>query len=69
MENKNEEQKEEPRQNHLRTPGQGPQGIDKPPGEETSQDNVQFTQETQKGKKVDADVTQESDRPIDQDLS
>jgi hypothetical protein len=28
----------------------GPQGVDKAPGEETSQDNVQFTQETQKGK-------------------
>jgi hypothetical protein len=48
--------------------GHGPQGIDKAPGEEPSEDNVQFTQETQKGKKVDADPTQESDRPAEQTL-
>lgn len=46
--------------------GHGPQGIDKAPGEETPQDNVQFTQETQKGKKVDADPEQESDKPLQQ---
>lgn len=46
--------------------GHGMQGIDKAPGEEPSQDNVQFQQQTQKGKKVDADLTQESDRPIKQ---
>jgi len=53
----------------LQTPGHGPQGVDKAPGEETAQDNVQFTQESQKGKKVDADLEQEQDRPLDkQDL-
>ena len=46
--------------------GHGPQGVDKAPGEETSQDNVPFTQESQKGKKVDADPTQESDKPASQ---
>ncbi|MCW3074780.1 MAG: hypothetical protein JWP69_1849 [Flaviaesturariibacter sp.] len=55
--------------NKLETPGHGPQGIDKAPGEEPSQDNVQFTQESQKGKKVDADLENESERPLDkQDL-
>ena len=43
----------------------GPQGIDKAPGEEPSQDNVQFTQETQKGKKVDRDPSDEKDEPLD----
>lgn len=52
----------------LNTPGQGPQGVDKAPGEETAQDNVQFTQETQKGKKVDANPSQEEDKPVDQSL-
>jgi hypothetical protein len=46
--------------------GHGPQGIDKAPGEETAQDNVPFTQESQKGKKVDADLDQESDKPASQ---
>ena len=47
----------------------GPQGIDKAPGEEPSQDNVQFTQQTQKGKKVDRDPSQEQDEPLEnQDL-
>jgi hypothetical protein len=46
--------------------GKGPQGIDKAPGEEPSEDNVQFVQETQKGKKVDADLTNESERPDEQ---
>jgi hypothetical protein len=35
--------------------GHEPQGIDKAPGEETPQDTVQFVQQTQKGKMVDAD--------------
>jgi hypothetical protein len=49
--------------------GHGPQGIDKAPGEEPSADNVQFEQQSQKGKKVDADLTQEQDKPLeDQDL-
>lgn len=42
----------------------GPQGIDKAPGEEPSEDNVQFTQQTQKGKKVDRDLSQEEDEPL-----
>lgn len=53
--------------NHLENAGHGPQGIDKAPGEETSKDNVQFTQQTQKGKKIDADPSEESDQPIDQE--
>lgn len=49
--------------------GHGPQGIDKAPGEEPSDDNVQFIQESQKGKKVDRDPEQEQDEPLDnQDL-
>lgn len=44
----------------------GPQGVDKAPGEETAQDNVPFTQESQKGKKVDGDPEQESDKPASQ---
>ena len=49
-------------------PGHGPQGVDKAPGEETSEDEVEFAQETQKGKKNDADPSQESGKPIDQDI-
>ncbi len=48
------------------SPGHGPQGVDKAPGEEPSEDNVQFTQQSQKGKKVDADVSKESGKPIEQ---
>lgn len=48
--------------------GHGQQGIDKAPGEEPNKDNVQFQQETQKGKKVDGDPTEESGTPADQDL-
>ncbi len=44
----------------------GPQGVDKAPGEEAAQDNVQFVQETQKGKKVDGDPQEESDKPSSQ---
>jgi hypothetical protein len=46
--------------------GHGPQGIDKAPGEETPQDNVNFSKEAFKGKKVDADPSQESDKPASQ---
>ncbi len=45
----------------------GPQGVDKAPGEETPAAPDQFLQETQKGKKVDADPSKESDRPIEQE--
>lgn len=44
----------------------GPQGVDKAPGEETPQDTVPFTQESQKGKKVDGDPEEESDKPASQ---
>jgi hypothetical protein len=53
--------------NKLDNRGHGPQGIDKAPGEETPQDDVQFIQQSQKGKKVDADLTREEERPIEQD--
>ncbi len=53
--------------NKLDNRGHGPQGIDKAPGEETPQDDVQFIQQSQKGKKVDADLSDEQERPIEQD--
>ena len=53
--------------NSLDNPGHGPQGIDKAPGEETPQDDVQFIQQSQKGKKVDADLSNEQERPIEQE--
>jgi len=52
---------------NVANPVHGPQGVDKAPGEETPQDNVQFLQQTQKGKTVDADLTEEKGRPIQQD--
>jgi hypothetical protein len=58
----------QPEPNKTAYTGHGPEGVDKVPGEETSQDNIQFTQQSQKGKKVDADPTKENDQPIDQDL-
>lgn len=61
----NEPISQQNRPNSLETPGRGQQGIDKAPGEETSQENVQFTQETQKGKKVDRDPSQQQDEPLD----
>jgi hypothetical protein len=54
--------------NKLDNPHHGPDGVDKAPGEESSDDHVQFIQESQKGKKVDADPSKESDQPIDQTL-
>jgi hypothetical protein len=45
--------------------GHGPQGVDKAPGEETSQDAENVIAQTQKGKnKVDGDPSKESDQPI-----
>jgi hypothetical protein len=62
--NEKRERTDEP--NRLQNPGHGPQGIDKAPGEEPSQDNVNFVAETQKGKQqVDADIDKQQDRPID----
>ena len=62
------EEKKQPGDNTIPYTGKthGPEGVDKAPGEETSQDVVQFKQETQKGKKVDADPENEDDQPIDQ---
>jgi hypothetical protein len=54
--------------NHLETPGRGPDGVDKAPGEETSRDDINFVAESQKGKKVDADPAQPADQPDKQDL-
>lgn len=57
------------RPNTLGTPGRGQDGVDKAPGEETNTDNVQFTQETQKGKKVDRDPSNPKEEPLeDQDI-
>ena len=44
----------------------GAQGIDKAPGEETPQDEVEFSKEAFKGKKVDADPSKESGQPASQ---
>ena len=52
--------------NNAANRGHGPQGVDKAPGEETPQDNVQFIAESQKGKKVDRDPEDESDEPASQ---
>lgn len=53
-------QQERPGRSH------GPQGIDKAPGEETSQDTENVVAQTQKGKnKVDGDPSKESDQPIE----
>ncbi len=48
--------------------GNGPQGVDKAPGEENSEENIQFTQQTQKGKKVDGDPSKQSDQPVEQKI-
>lgn len=61
----NEPMSQQNRPNSLETPGRGQQGVDKAPGEETTEDNVQFTQETQKGKKVDRDPSQPQDEPLE----
>lgn len=45
--NQNKELKEDTATNK----GTGPDGVDKAPGEETSQNNIQFVQETQKVRK------------------
>lgn len=44
----------------------GPQGVDKPPGEETAHDTENVVVQTQKGKnKVDGDPSKQSDQPIE----
>ena len=60
-----EQQQQQPNE-QLAGKGHGPQGIDKAPGEEPAEDNVNFSQEAFKGKKVDADPSQESDKPAGQ---
>ena len=67
MQNRDEQKSNEQDLSKLANSGRGPQGVDKAPGEEPSADTVQFTQETQKGKTVDADQTEENGRPIEQD--
>ena len=39
-------------------PSTGPQGVDKAPGEETSDGIVEFAEDTQKGKKVNIDASE-----------
>jgi len=65
-----EERKQNPDQgkstgSSITGPEHGQQGIDKAPGEEPSQDNVQLIQQSQKGKKVDADLSDKQERPLD----
>lgn len=66
MDNRNNQAAEQGGSHEFAGKTHGPQGIDKAPGEEPSGDNVQFSQEALKGKKVDADPEQESDRPASQ---
>lgn len=66
MEEQNKQENSMHQQNRHAGKEQGRQGIDKAPGEEPPTEPVQFEQEAFKGKKVDADPTQEQDRPADQ---
>jgi len=69
MKNKNDQTSPDYKNdNNITNNGKGPQGVDKAPGEETSEENVQFTQQTQKGKKVDGDPSKESDQPSEQNF-
>ena len=64
MDNRNDR---DPLKDDMTSKGHGRQGVDKAPGEETSQDLQNVTQETQRGKnKNDGDPTQKSDQPIEQ---
>lgn len=49
--------------------GTGMQGIDKAPGEEPARGTENPVWVSQKGKKVDGDPSEESDKPVDKDLS
>jgi hypothetical protein len=66
MENQNKEQLNDP--NQMAGAHRDRQGIDKAPGEETREGEIEnVVADTQKGKnKVDGDPSQESDRPIEQ---
>jgi hypothetical protein len=66
--NRDQQERKVPETNHLETPGHGAQGVDKAPGEETSTDNVNFKEESQQGKKVDADPSRQSDKPAKENL-
>jgi hypothetical protein len=64
--NSRQQSSSENSEKELATRHHGPQGIDKAPGEETSQDIENVVAQTQKGKnKVDGDPEKESDQPID----
>ncbi len=69
MKNKNDQTSPDDKNENIIThQGEGPQGVDKAPGDVTSEENVQFTQQTQKGKKVDGDPSKESDQPSEQNF-
>lgn len=61
-----QEQQTQEQENKHAGPDQGRQGVDKAPGEEPPTQPVQFEQEAFKGKKVDADPSEESDKPASQ---
>lgn len=62
-----EDNKNEHQENKHAGREDGRQGVDKAPGEEPPTEPVPFEQEAFKGKKVDADLEQESDRPASQE--
>lgn len=61
-----EQQQDQPSFDQVSNKGKGMQGIDKAPGEEPAQGTENPVPETQKGKKVDGDPSQESDQPLSQ---
>lgn len=62
-----EDQKNQHQENRHAGKEDGRQGVDKAPGEEPPTEPVPFEQEAFKGKKVDADPEQASDRPAGQE--
>ena len=68
MNDRNRHRNNNAMQNDLTGKAHGKQGIDKAPGEETSQDTENVIAQTQRGKnKVDGDPSKQSDQPIDRD--
>lgn len=65
MQNKDQNKRNKEQSDEYGNRGQGMQGIDKAPGEETNKDNVHFTQDAFRGKKVDRDPSNEEDNPLD----
>jgi hypothetical protein len=62
--NQQNQQNQTDRPDDMTSKGHGRQGVDKAPGEETSQDTDNVVYDTQKGKnKVDGDPSKESDQP------